>query len=120
MSKTILVIDDDPEIGAYLRQVLTTEGFHVTVGERAVEAVNLFERLQPDVLLLDINMPGSDGFFALKRIRMRSQSGVIIMISAREGVDDIQEALDHGADDYIVKPIDRGTLVRKIQKHLKM
>ncbi len=120
MAKSILIVDDDPEIVAYLKQVLSNEGFEVTAGDRAVDAVNLYERLKPDALLLDINMPGSDGFFALKRIRMRSQAGVIIMISAREGVDDIQEALDHGADDYIVKPIDRGTLVRKIQKHLKM
>ncbi|MCR9143160.1 MAG: response regulator [bacterium] len=124
MARKALIIDDDPSIVSYLRQILTAEGFAVATGGRAIEAVNLYERLKPDVLLLDINMPGSDGFFALKRIRARTRSaaheGVIIMVSAREGVEDIDAAIQHGANDYLVKPVDRASLMQKVRKHLRI
>ncbi|MEQ9364617.1 MAG: response regulator [Leptospirales bacterium] len=124
MAHKALIIDDDPSIVSYLRQILSAEGFAVATGGRAFEAVNLYERLKPDVLLLDINMPGSDGFFALKRIRTRTRAaghaGVIIMVSAREAVEDIDQAISHGANDYLVKPVDRASLMRKIRKHLRI
>ncbi len=124
MARKALIIDDDPSIVSYLRQILNAEGFAVATGGRAIEAVNLYERLKPDVLLLDINMPGSDGFFALKRIRSRTRTagheGVIIMVSAREGIEDIDEAIRHGANDYLVKPVDRASLMQKIRKHLRI
>jgi DNA-binding response OmpR family regulator len=124
MIRKALIIDDDPAIVSLLRQILTGEGFAVATGGRAVEAVNLYERLKPDVLLLDINMPGSDGFFALKRIRSRTRpsahAGIIIIISAREAIEDIKEAIQNGADDYLVKPVDRSILMQKIRKHLRI
>lgn len=124
MARKALIIDDDPSFVAFLRQILTAEGFAVATGGRAIEAVNLYDRLRPDILLLDINMPDTDGFFALKRIRERTRAaghaGVIIMVSARESLEDIERAMRSGADDYLTKPIDRASLMQRIRRHLQV
>ena len=122
--KVALIVDDDPDLVALLRQYLETEGFAVTVADRAIHGVNQYMQDRPALMLLDINMPGSDGFFALKRIYASRQRdpqthrAPIIMISSRDHIHDIEEALEYGATDYITKPIDKVEFIRKLRKHL--
>ena len=119
---SVLIIEDDVDQARLIGKYLTTENYAVHYGDRGAQAVTLYEQLKPDMMLLDINLPGMDGLAALKRIySMRERGGhhgKIIMISARDSVDDIAEALEFGAVDYLVKPIDATQLLGKVRRHL--
>ncbi len=118
---SILIIEDDVDQAQLIGRHLTQEDHSVTYGDRGAKAVALYESLKPDLMLLDINMPGMDGLAALKRIFSQRERGghdaPIIMISARDSIDDISEALEFGAVDYLVKPVDPMQLLNKIRRH---
>lgn len=115
----VLIIEDDVDQAQLIGKYLTAEDYSVHYGDRGAQAVTLFERLKPDLMLLDINMPGMDGLAALKRIYTNTERGghrgKILMISARDSIDDIAEALEFGAVDYVVKPIDPIQLIGKVR-----
>ncbi|MEQ9365140.1 MAG: response regulator [Leptospirales bacterium] len=117
---SVLIIEDDIDQANLIGKYLKAESYSVHFGDRGSQAVSLFESLKPDLMLLDINLPGMDGLAALKRIYSQSErgghDGKILMISSRDSIDDIAEALDFGAVDYIVKPIDPLQLIGKIRK----
>ncbi|MCR9143850.1 MAG: response regulator [bacterium] len=115
----ILIIEDDQDQANLIGKYLKSEDHSVHFGDRGSQAVSLFESLKPDLMLLDINLPGMDGLAALKRIYSHAErgghTGKILMISARDSIDDIAEALDFGAVDYLVKPVDPVQLVGKVR-----
>ncbi|MBM4435764.1 MAG: response regulator transcription factor [Actinobacteria bacterium] len=110
----ILVVDDDPEILDLLRRGLAIEGFEVQAvasGEKAVAAV---ASRPPDAVVLDVMMPGMDGFGVLRALRGGS-SVPILFLTARDRVRDRIEGLDAGADDYLAKPFAFGELVARLR-----
>ncbi len=115
MVKTrILVVDDEPGIRRYLQANLEDEGYTVLVATDGPEALKAFEMEQPDLVVLDITMPGMDGFEVCRRIREWSQTP-IMMLSARGNVDDKVKCLNLGADDYITKPFDPDEVLQKVR-----
>lgn len=111
---TLLVVEDDPSIRDYLALGFGYEGFRVFSAETGSQALALFEEHTPDAVILDVGLPGIDGFNVLKTIRERSQVPVL-MLTARDGVDDRIAGLTGGADDYLVKPFHFGELVARLQ-----
>ena len=99
----ILVVDDEPKIRMFIRANLEARGYEVYLAQDGVEAIELAERVIPDVIVLDINMPRMDGIEACRRIREWADMP-IIMLSVRGDEKDKVRALDEGADDYITKP----------------
>lgn len=103
MSASILVVDDDQAVLSALRRALVVEGYDVLVATDGESALMLFEAHQPELVVLDVMLPGLDGFTVCSQLRARS-STPILMLSARDTVQDRVAGLDRGADDYLVKP----------------
>ena len=110
----IMVVDDDQNMLKLLNRTLELEGFDAIVVTNGDSALNLLEEINPDLVILDIMMPGLDGFQTLDLIRERSNTPVI-MLSARSEVTALQRALFLGADDYVSKPFSTRSLIARIR-----
>ena len=118
MSARILVVDDDRALAEMLGMVLQGEGFLAEYSADGAEAVEKFREMRPDLVLLDLMLPGLDGIEVCARIR--SESGVpIIMLTARTDTTDVVRGLEAGADDYVVKPFNPVELIARIRARLR-
>lgn len=115
---SILVVDDDTGISQLVELYLKKENFEVRTVARGDDAVNEFHRIPPDLILLDVMLPGMDGYQVLKAIRKNSNIP-IIMLTAREETFDKVLCLELGADDYITKPFDTKELVARVKAVLR-
>ena len=114
--KTIAIVDDDIHIGNMVEEVLKGEGYHVLRAYSGTEALLLLSNSRPDLILLDLMMPGLTGEEVLPNI-----SGIpVIVVSAKVGIDDKVNLLLGGAVDYITKPFDIKELLARIQVQLRM
>lgn len=114
----ILIIDDDPRYVRLIRLNLEGSGYSVLTGSNGVEAIEIAARHNPALILLDIDMPGKDGFAACREIRQFSDVP-IIMLTALDQVEFIIRGLDAGADDYVTKPLDINELLARIRARLR-
>jgi two-component system, OmpR family, KDP operon response regulator KdpE len=116
--KLILVVDDEPRMVSFMRLNLELEGCRVISAVNGREALDRAREEMPDVMLLDIMMPGMDGFETLRRLRQFSQLPVLIL-TARADEEDRIKGLELGADDYIGKPFSHRELVSRIRAVLR-
>ena len=114
MKTKIMVVDDDPNIRELVRLYLEKEDFEVTCAERGDEAVKMFRATPPNLMLLDVMLPGMDGWQVCREVRKISNIP-IIMLTAKDETFDKVLGLELGADDYIVKPFDMKELVARIK-----
>jgi two-component system response regulator MprA len=98
------VVDDDPPLRRMLERTLSAEGFEVTVAGDGAAALVAAERTAPDLIVLDVAMPGLDGLAVCRRLRAKGLAIPILMLTARDAIPDRVAGLDAGADDYLVKP----------------
>jgi two-component system KDP operon response regulator KdpE len=117
-SANILVVDDEPQIRRVLRSTLTAQGYVLTDAKTGEEAVDIARKAKPDLILMDVNMPGMGGIEACREIR-RFSSAPIIMLTVRNAERDKVLALDAGADDYVVKPFGIEELLARIRASLR-
>jgi two-component system KDP operon response regulator KdpE len=115
---TILVVDDEPQIRRVLRSTLSIQGYVILEAKTGEEAIELARKEKPDLILLDVNMPGMGGIEACREIR-RSSEAPIIMLTVRNAERDKVLALDAGADDYVVKPFGIEELLARIRAALR-
>jgi two-component system, OmpR family, response regulator MtrA len=114
----VLVVDDDASLAEMLSIVLRQEGFDSRICGRGDEAVEAFRDYRPDLVLLDLMLPGKDGIDVCKAIR--AESGVpIVMLTAKGDTIDVVLGLESGADDYIVKPFKPKELVARIRARMR-
>jgi two-component system response regulator MprA len=114
----ILVVDDEPEIVSFLKRGLTYEGYTVDTAGDGAEALAKARDAEPDLVILDIMMPGMDGLEVSKRLRQASKLP-ILMLTAKGTVADRIKGLDSGADDYLVKPFSFDELLARIRALLR-
>ena len=118
MNARILVVDDDTALAEMIGIVLRTEGFEPHFCADGAAAVEAFHSSNPDLVLLDLMLPGMDGIEVCARIR--EESGVpIIMLTAKSDTSDVVKGLESGADDYVVKPFNPKELVARIRTRLR-
>jgi len=118
MSQRILVIEDDQAIAEIVGILLRAEGFEVSYCADGNQAINAFEVVNPDLVLLDLMLPGRDGVEICRAIR--ETSGVpIVMLTARSDTSDVVTGLEAGADDYVIKPIKNEELIARIRARLR-
>ncbi|MBO3142477.1 MtrAB system response regulator MtrA [Dermatophilus congolensis] len=118
MKAHVLVVDDDIALAEMLGLVLQNEGFHVTHCPDGVSGLKAARELKPDLVLLDVMMPGMDGIEVAKQLR--AESGVpIVMLSARSDTIDVVVGLESGADDYVVKPFKPQELTARVRARLR-
>ncbi len=117
----VMAVDDDPEVLDTLGRVLERESFDVTLANSAAEAALHLEKRVPDVLILDIIMPGMDGVTLCRQLRRdpRFMSLPILFLTAKGSTDDIVDGLDAGADDYVIKPFELAELRARIHALLR-
>ena len=118
MNEKILVVDDEPKITDFIRRGLTYEGFSVEVAHDGVRALELATEGEPDLIVLDIMLPGMDGLQVCRRLRQESDVP-IIMLTARDAISDRVAGLDMGADDYLVKPFALEELLARVRALLR-
>ncbi len=114
----VMVVDDDRNIGELLRLYLGKEGFEPIVLEDGEQAVEQFDTVQPDLILLDVMMPNLDGWQVCRHIRKKSQCP-IIMLTAKGELFDKVLGLELGADDYIVKPFETKEVIARVKAVLR-
>ena len=118
MNAKILVVDDDTALAEMIGIVLRAEGFDISFCADGSEAVAAFHSARPDLVLLDLMLPGMDGIEVCSRIR--EESGIpIIMLTAKSDTADVVKGLESGADDYVVKPFNPKELVARIRTRLR-
>ncbi len=110
----ILLVDDDPGIMVAVKQALTTYGYKMTTASDGLEALASFEREQPELILLDLEMPRCNGMEVCQRIREYSATPIIVL-SVKGSEADIVSVLDLGADDYLVKPFRLAELLARVR-----
>lgn len=116
---SIMVVDDDQDLAEMLGIVLNGVGMEVDLVSRGDEAVEIFRNSQPDLVLLDIMLPGTDGIEVCREIRKHSTRVPIVMLTAKSDTHDIVKGLEAGADDYMVKPFKPSELVARIRTRLR-
>lgn len=115
----ILVVDDDEEIRASLRRGLALEGYQVVLAADGAEALQEVRQLPPDLVVLDLLLPGLDGFEVCRRLRSADDALPILMLTARDSVADRVAGLETGADDYILKPFAFEELLARVRVRLR-
>jgi DNA-binding response OmpR family regulator len=115
----ILVIDDDPATTSVLKRSLAYEGFAVDVAASGEEGLGRARERYPDLVVLDVMMPGMDGLEVLRRLRAADRQLPVLLLTARDAPADQVEGLEGGADDYVVKPFDFEVLLARVRALLR-
>ncbi|MCD7756706.1 MAG: response regulator transcription factor [Clostridiales bacterium] len=118
MALKVLIVEDDSNIAQLLQLYLEKEGFETQVAEDGSKGLNLFHESSPDLVLLDIMLPGMDGWTVCKKIRETSKVPIIMMTAKGETMDKVN-GLEMGADDYIVKPFEMKEVLARIHAVLR-
>ncbi len=118
-SASILVVDDDRRLAASIRRVLAYEGYRVSLAVDGPSALKMARDSIPDLVVLDVMLPGIDGIEVCRRLREGSETLPILMLTARDSIGDRVTGLDSGADDYLPKPFAYDELVARVRALLR-
>lgn len=120
MTESVLIVDDEPMARTLLRLMLVRAGFNVAEAEDGYDALDKVKQSQPDIILLDVMMPGMDGFTVCEKLRLEEDTSnlPIIMLSAKTDLDSINKGLRVGATKYLTKPISPEDLTRHVREVL--
>ena len=118
MAKTVLIVEDDRNIADLLRLYLEKEGYTVVIAPDGMRGVEQFRTVHPSLVLLDVMLPGLDGWGVCRTIRAESQTP-IIMLTAKSETEDKVNGLKQGADDYITKPFEMKEVLARIEAVLR-
>ena len=117
--KKLLIVDDEVEIANSIQYVLNQEGFATLLAHDGHKAMQLIENEKPDLIILDLMMPGLDGYEVCRRVRANDRKTPILMLTARTSEIDTVVGLELGANDYIPKPVRIRELVARVKAHLR-
>ena len=115
----ILVIDDDPAVTSVLKRGLSYEGFAVETAKSGVEGLVSARERPPDLVILDVMMPGLSGFEVLQRLRTADDNLPVLMLTAKDAPNDQVQGLEAGADDYVIKPFTFEVLLARVRSLLR-
>jgi len=119
MTKTILIVEDDLGVQKYLKELLLDNGYTVQTASDGVAALNSIQKLAPDLVILDLGLPNMSGEAVCMEIRKKYPNIRVIVLTAKDGVADIVEGLNLGADDYMTKPFVADELLARIKARLR-
>jgi len=116
---SVLIVDDDPKLLKMLQRTLTYEGLDVFTATNGLEALPLVRSNQPDMIIVDWMMPKMDGLSFIQRLRDDENKTLVLMLTARDAIENRVEGLESGADDYLVKPFAPAELVARVHAMLR-
>lgn len=111
----VLIVEDQPHVASYVKRALEEQGYAVDMARTGREALDWAEAVAFDLIVLDIMLPEIDGISVCRRLRSRGNPAAIMMLTARDTVDDRVVGLDAGADDYLIKPFDLKELLARLR-----
>jgi two-component system OmpR family response regulator len=111
----ILVVEDEPEMAALLARGLRGEGYAVDLADNGIDGITLVGEERYDIAVLDVMLPGMSGFELCRRLREHTNGMAILLLTARDAVDDRVRGLDAGADDYLTKPFEFAELAARLR-----
>lgn len=117
--KKILIVDDEVDIANSIQYVLSQEGFNTFLAHDGLRALEMYEKDRPDLVILDLMMPGIDGYELCRRVRAIDKKTPILMLTARTSEIDTVVGLELGANDYIAKPVRLRELVARVKANLR-
>jgi DNA-binding response OmpR family regulator len=117
--RRILIAEDEPRIASFLEKGLRANGFTTTVTEDGRDALDLADSEDFDLLILDVGLPGRDGFSVLRELRERGRRLPVVILTARDSVEDTVAGLEGGADDYVPKPFRFEELLARVRARLR-
>jgi two-component system cell cycle response regulator len=120
MADTVLVVDDEEYVRALLKTFLTETGYQVIVASHGEEALDLAKKERPQVIILDVKMPGIDGIETCRRLKLDEGTGVIPVIVATALRETLPEVLEAGANDFVTKPFHLTDLLTRIRSILRV
>jgi two-component system response regulator MprA len=115
VTERVLIVEDDAAVRRMLERSLGAEGFEISGAADGGAALALAERIAPDLVVLDVAMPGLSGFEVCRRLRAKGMTGGVLMLTARDSVPDRVRGLESGADDYVVKPFAIAEVVARLR-----
>jgi two-component system response regulator MprA len=115
----VLVVEDDPAVRNSLSRALRLEGYEAELHEEGLSAIRSLQMAAPDAIILDLGLPDVDGVEICKRVRASGDATPILMVTARDAINDRVAGLDAGADDYLVKPFDLAELFARLRALLR-
>lgn len=116
---TVLIVDDDQKLLKMLQRTLTYENLNVLTAGSGLEALSLVDAHRPDLLIVDWMMPQMDGLTLIQRLRANGDATLVLMLTARDAIENRVEGLEGGADDYLVKPFATSELVARVHALLR-
>ncbi len=116
---TVLIVDDDPKLLKMLQRTLVYEGLNVFTATNGLEALPLVEAHHPDMIILDWMMPKMDGLAFIRKLRDEENETMVLMLTARDAIENRVDGLESGADDYLVKPFAPAELVARVHAMLR-
>jgi two-component system alkaline phosphatase synthesis response regulator PhoP len=116
----VLIVDDEPNNVDFLEQALEDSGYQLITATNGQEALNKIQSEQPDLILLDLNMPIMDGFTVLAKVKEdpNLRDIPVIIISSEQESKSVVKGIKQGAEDYLTKPVNAGLLVKKVKEYL--
>jgi DNA-binding response OmpR family regulator len=119
MSANILIVEDDKPLQKYLKELLLDNGYSVTLASDGVEAIAALEKVEPDLVVLDLGLPKISGESVCREIRERFPQIRVIILTAKDSVADVVQGLQLGADDYMTKPFVADVFLARIEARLR-
>jgi DNA-binding response OmpR family regulator len=119
MAQTILVVEDSSDISRLVRHILAQAGYNVIVAENGPDGWDAFEQSQPDLVLLDVNLPGIDGIELCRRMKKASLSTPVIILTVQAETEAVQRGIRAGANTYLAKPFEINQLMAAINYALR-
>lgn len=116
---TVLIVDDDPKLLKMLQRTLSYESINVLTAANGLDALPIVFTRSPDLIILDWMMPKMDGLTFIQRLRNESNQTMILMLTARDAIENRVQGLESGADDYLVKPFAPAELVARVHAMLR-
>lgn len=111
----LLIVEDEKDVATVLGQALTRNGYSVNIAENGAQAIEMIEINDYDLMILDLNLPDMDGLEICRTARQQKPALLILILTARDNIKDIVSGLDHGADDYLVKPFHLQEILARIR-----
>ena len=117
--KNILIIEDEPKVARFIQRGLDAEGFRSDIASTGIEALQMASEQNYDLITVDLMLPGADGYSVIEQLRMRNYASAVLILSARDTLDDKLKGFGVGSDDYLTKPFAFEELLARINALLR-